>query len=257
MTTLLFVAWRSGGNRDRQWGPVARLDKDLGHYRFAYTNGAKLLKGFSPLPGMTDLNEVYESDELLPIFQSRLLSRSRSEYRDFLTWGGFNPDMPPEPLELLGVTEGLRATDLLELFPCPAPDAANRFRMKFFLHGVRHMPLEAQKEISRLCPGESLGLMFDVCNWNDPQAVAIRTCPSQERKRLLIGYMPRYLARDTKALLDSIPTGGIRLTVERVNIDAPLQQRLLCRMESPWPKSYVPCEGEEFQPLAGVLPCPT
>lgn len=254
MNTLLFVAWRSGGNHDRQWGPVGRLDKDLGHYRFAYTKGAKLLKGFPPFPGMTDLNEVYESDELLPIFQSRLLSRSRPEYRDFLTWGGFNPDTPPEPLELLGVTEGLRATDLLELFPCPTPDAENRLRIKFFLHGVRHMPAETQKEIGQLRQGESLGIMFDVSNWNDPEAVAIRTCP--QRKRLLIGYMPRYLALDTKALFGSVSAGEIKLTVERVNIDAPMQQRLLCQMEAPWPESYSPCGGEEFQPLAGALPCP-
>lgn len=253
MNRLLFVAWRSGGgNRDRQWGPVARVDNEQGHYRFAYTKGAKLLKGFSPFPGMTDLEEVYESDELLPIFQSRLLSRSRPEYRDFLAWSGFDPDAPPEPLELLGVTEGLRATDLLELFPCPMPDPANRFRIKFFLHGVRHMPADAQKEIGLLRQGESLGLMFDVSNWNDPQAVAVRTCP--DRKRLLIGYMPRYLARDTKALFGFVQAGEIKLTVERVNIDAPMQQRLLCRLDAPWPKAYSPCEGEEFQPLVGALP---
>jgi hypothetical protein len=254
MSKLLFVAWRSGGGGDSQWGPVARVDNELGHYRFAYTKGAKLLKGFSPFPGMPNLGEVYESDELLPIFQSRLLSRSRPEYRDFLAWSGFNPDSPPEPLELLGVTEGLRATDLLELFPCPAPDSMNCFNIKFFLHGVRHMPAETQKEIGLLRREESLGLMFDVSNWNDCHAVAIRTCP--DRKRLLIGYMPRYLARDTKALFGSVSTGEIKVTVERVNPDAPMQQRLLCRMEAPWPQSYSPCKGEEFQPFVGALPCP-
>jgi hypothetical protein len=35
-----------------------------------------------------------------------------------------------------------------------------------------------------------------------------------------------------------------------VNRDAPLQQRLLCRMQSCWPDDFQPCSGHEFQPIA-------
>src|SRR3546814_11059461 len=54
---------------------------------------------------------------------NRLLSRSRPEYEAWLTWSGFDPKDPPEPLAVLGVTEGIRQTDALEVFPRPLPDA--------------------------------------------------------------------------------------------------------------------------------------
>lgn len=253
MSKVLYVAWRSSEGNVPQWGPVGRLDNELGHYRFVYTKGVKSLKDFSPFPGMMDMEQVYESDDLLPVFQNRMLSRSRPEYRDFLKWSGFDPDVPPNPLDLLGVTEGLRATDKLELFPCPRPDADNHYNIKFFLHGVRYMPDAVRGEIGKVEVGESLGFMFDVSNWVDPFAVAVRTCPP--RDRLLIGYMPRYLARDVKTLFDSQQARDIRLAVARVNPDAPMQQRLLCHMDAPWPESFSPCAGEEFQPIVEELAC--
>ncbi len=253
MHKTLYVAWRASEDNASQWGPVGRLDNELGHYRFVYTRGAETLRGFSPFPGMTDLGKAYESDELLPVFQNRMLSRSRPEYRDFLKWGGFDPDSPPHPLDLLGVTEGVRATDRLELFPCPQPDGNNRYSVKFFLHGIRHMPDAARTEIIGIDPDENLGFMFDVSNGVDPFAVAVRTCPP--RNRTLIGYLPRYLARDVKALFSRVRARDIHLNAERVNPDAPMQQRLLCHMDAPWPESFSPCEGEEFQPMIAELAC--
>ncbi|HEY8751171.1 MAG TPA: hypothetical protein VIM11_24520 [Tepidisphaeraceae bacterium] len=46
----------------------------------------------------------------------------------------------------------------------------------------------------------------------------------------------------------------VELRVERVNPGAPLQQRLLCRMNSCWPSGFSPCHDEDFQPIAGHLP---
>lgn len=255
MSKVLYVAWRSSKNEDNtsQWGPVGRLDNELGHYRFVYTKGAKKLNGFTPFPGMSDMKQVYESNDLLPVFHNRMLSRSRPEYRDFLEWGGFNSEQPPNPLDLLGITEGLRATDTLELFPCPQPDANNQYDIKFFLHGIRYMPDAVHNEIRRLDSGEKLGFMFDVSNDFDPYAVAIRTC--SPRNRLLLGYMPCYLARDVKVLFGNFQAQNIHLEVARVNPNAPMQQRLLCHMNSPWPESFFPCEGEEFQPIVEEPAC--
>ncbi len=253
MSKVLYVAWRSSEKDAPQWGPVGRLDNELGHYRFVYTKGARCLKDFAPFPGMTDVEQVYESDDLLPVFQNRMLSPSRPEYRDFLKWSGFDPEYPPNPLDLLGITEGLRATDKLELFPCPQPDANNQYSIRFFLHGIRYMPDAAREEIKAIESGESLGFMFDVSNWVDQFAVAIRTCPP--RDRVLLGYLPRYLSRDVKVLFDNVQARDIRLEAVRVNPDAPMQQRLLCLMRAPWPESFSPCEGEEFQPIVEELAC--
>ena len=113
----LFVAWRPAAPQ-AGWRPIGRLEHDDGTYRFFYTAGARK-PGFRPFSQMEDLDQVYESDELFPVFANRLLSQSRPEYDDFLRWGGFEVSNPPEPIVILGVTEGLRQTDAIEVFPCP------------------------------------------------------------------------------------------------------------------------------------------
>ena len=67
--------------------------------------------------------------------------------------------------------------------------------------------------------------------------------------QLTLGYLPRYLARDFRKLIDSHGTGGMRIFVHRVNHDAPFQQRLLCRMNASWPVNFEPCSDEAFQPI--------
>lgn len=247
MNNALFVAWRAGDEAHGRWGPVGRLEGTDGGYRFVYTRGATTLEGFRPFPGMTDLDATYESDELFPLFANRLMGRSRPEYEAFLVWGGFDPNHPPDPIALLSVTEGRRATDSIELFPCPLPDAEGCFVTKFFLHGVRWMDRSAWERIAKLRPGEELALMLDVMNAYDPQAVVVRTCDVQGR--MLLGYVPRYLAYDIRSLCLTCEPDYIELTVERINADAPLQHRVLCRMKACWPDTFRPCGGEEFEPL--------
>jgi hypothetical protein len=249
MNSVLFVAWRAGDESRGRWGPVGRLERTDEGYRFTYTQGAKMLEGFRPFPGMPDLERVYESDELFPLFSNRLLGRSRPEYEAFLRWGGFDPDNPPDPIALLGVMEGRRETDSIEVFPCPAPDAEGRYVAKFFLHGVRWMGSEAWERISRLQPGDPLYLMLDVMNPYDKNAVAVRTGGAQEQGRVLIGYVPRYLAPDICKLCQLCDPASIELTVHRVNNDAPMQHWVLCQMKACWPEDFHPCSGREFQPL--------
>ncbi len=250
MKNALFVAWRSTDASTCRWGPVGRLDFHNGFFRFFYTRGARTLPGFSPFPGMPDLEQVYESKALFPIFANRMLPPKRPEYRDYLTWSGFNPETTPDPLAVLGVTEGRRATDKVEVFPCPEPEAG-RYRSKFFLHGVRHMPEEARTLLGELRTGDSLGFMLDAANANDRQAVAVCARPPRMVSFMgIIGYLPRYAARDVATLCRLVDPGEIVLRVERVNNNAPLQQLLLCSIDAPWPSSFHPCGGDDFQPAA-------
>lgn len=249
MENALFVAWRSGGPTTGHWGPVGKLEHVDDGYRFVYTHGARTLKGFEPFPEMPDVTRIYESDTLFPLFANRLLSRSRPEYAAYLTWSGFDQPDPPDPIAILGVTRGLRATDALELFPCPVPDVEGRYSAKFFLHGFRHMPEAARGRVDRLEPGESLEYMFDVSNRFDPEAVALRTCDSAGQ--FLVGYVPRYLAREVRTL-HAHCVDRVSISVARVNHSAPAQQRLLCRMSSCWPSDFRPCGGKEFEPVPSV-----
>jgi len=252
MNNALFVAWRSGDSSNGCWGPVGRLEHVANGYRFVYTRGAQTLAGFRPFSGMPDLEAVYESEELFPLFANRLLARSRPEYVDFLHWGGFDPNNPPDPLAVLGVTEGRRATDSLEVFPCPLPDADGCYINKFFLHGIRWRPPEVIERIGKLQPGEVLSLMPDPNNHYDRDAVAVRTS-IENGDNFQIGYVPRYLASEVRRLCAQCDPDAVKLIVERVNLDAPLQHRLLCRMKACWPSNFRPCAGPEFQPIAKEL----
>lgn len=247
----LLVASRSADPSNGGWSPIGRLEFKDGTYRFAYTNGARTAVGFTPFSGMENLEEIYESNELFPVFANRLLPKSRPEYDAYLQWSGFDPANPPDPIAVLGVTEGIRRTDMIELFPCPVPDEQGCYLSKFFLHGLRYMPDSAKARVMSLQQDEPLYPMLDLCNPADRNAVALRTVNAD---RLMLGYVPRYLAHDVWKLFQGCDPEFINVFVHRVNRDAPLQQRLLCRMHACWPEDFQPCSGEEFQPIPKGLP---
>jgi len=252
MNTALFVASRQTTPKGGHWAPVGKLEHGPEGYRFQYLQGARRRDFFQPFPEMPDLERVYDSEELFPLFANRLLARSRPEYEAYLTWGGFDPDQPPDPISLLSVTEGRRATDNLELFPCPHPDTDGCYVSRFFLHGMRYLPDASLQRAADLQMGESLGLMLDISNPYDPYAVAVRTC--DDTARSMIGYVPRYLARDIFQLSLQCQPDFLSLTVARVNRTAPLQQRLLCQMNCCWPEGFLPCAGNDFQPIVTGQP---
>lgn len=247
----LLVASRSADPSNGGWSPIGRLEFDHGTYRFVYTKGARTAVGFTPFSGMEDLEQIYESNELFPVFANRLLPKSRPEYEAYLQWSGFDPANPPDPIAILGVTEGIRRTDLIEVFPCPVPDEKSCYLNKFFMHGLRYMPEAAKERIGRLKQDEPLFLMPDLCNSTDPSAVALRTVNGD---RVMLGYVPRYLAQDVWKLFQECDRDFIHVFVHRVNRDAPLQQRLLCRMHACWPDGFQPCSGEAFQPIPEGVP---
>jgi hypothetical protein len=256
MKNVLFVAWRAESPTGGTWSPIGRLEHEGERFRFSYTKGATTALNFHPFSGMENLEQVYESEDLFPVFANRLLPQTRPEYEAFLKWGAFDADTPPDPISILAVTEGIRQTDSIELFPCPVPDQSGCYVNKFFLHGLRHMPVATRARVDRLQPGEELFLSLDIGNKFDSNAVSLRTNGDEV---FVIGYVPRYLARDVWQIVAGCEPEFINVTVARVNRDAPLQQRLLCLMRACWPNNFVPCSDEEFQPLAPAMAsaCPT
>jgi hypothetical protein len=245
----LFLAWQDP--RSRRWFPVGKLSykKDEGIYRFVYTKGAKVAPNFMPLGHMKDLTAIYESEELFPLFANRLMSSKRPEYQNFLHWLDLQED-EADPIALLARTEGIRETDSLTVFPCPEPDLKGKYQVHFFSHGVRHLPDHAIQIVNQLQPGAPLYLMPDPQNPYDTWAMALRT----DDPATIVGYCPRYLAKDfLNVLVDSNPT-NVKVKVVRVNIDAPIQLRLLCGLEAYWPEGFEPCSGELFEELAENIP---
>jgi len=240
---ILYVAWQDPN--DRHWRPVGRLSFEDERFRFVYTYGAKTAKNFLPFGRMTNLHSVYESSELFPLFSNRLLNKNRPEYEEYLEWLNI-PAGKDDPLALLGRSGGIRGTDSLVIFPCPEPTSEGKYTLSFFSQGLRYLTREALEVIGNLKSENQLYLLLDVQNTIDPSAVAIRT----EKPLCIIGYIPRYFAEDFHFLLQGECNNSVRVYVDQVNQNAPIQFRLLCRINADWPETFKPCSGEMYQPLA-------
>ncbi|CAN5480422.1 HIRAN domain-containing protein [soil metagenome] len=240
----LFVAWRSPSTQS--WYTIGRLTFEAGVYRFAYTQGARDAQqrgGFTPLASFPQLEQIYESETLFPLFSNRLPSPSRPDYAEFIEWMSV-PQDADDPVALLARSGGERATDQLEVYPRPELEADGLYHIHFFAHGLRYFPQASRERAERLTPGEQLRLMHDLQNEHDPNALLLRTAQQTPGDIHLVGYCPRYLAPDVLRLLRADTGSELQVAVERVNPPpAPVQFRLLCNMTLRWPDS-------EFQPFS-------
>jgi hypothetical protein len=239
---VLYLAWQDP--TERTWVPVGKLSFEDGMYRFVYTHGALRFANFIPFGRMKDLHAIYESRELFPLFANRLLPKSRPEYKDFLYWLNVKED-EDDPLALLALTGGIRETDSLTVFPCPEKTPENTYHVHFFSQGIRYLPDATIDRVNSLSPGDLLYLMPDPQNPTDSFAIALRT----KDPPVIVGYCPRYLSKDFHVFLRALPR-EMKLCVERINPEAPMQLRLLCSLTAPWPKDFQPCSDPDYRPLA-------
>jgi len=240
----VYIAWQYPDSRS--WAPVGRLTRDDSLYKFVYTRGAEDAgKKFQPFGRMQDLHVAYQSDELFPLFANRVLPKSRPEYGEYLEWLGLSKQSH-DVMDELSRTGGLRATDSLELFPCPEPDANKNYETYFFSRGLRHMYADNQERARQLKPGENLYLMRDLQNKFDSMALLVRTGDPIS----LVGYAPQYYSSEFTQLLKSVGEQDVKVSVERVNPDAPIQYRVLCKLSSPWPANFSPCSERSYKALA-------
>ncbi len=238
----LFVAWQEP--ESHHWTPVGRLTQEDDEYHFVYTCGAKIFPNFIPFGRMKDLDVEYISEELFPLFSNRVLPKSRPEYKAYLDWLGMS-DISYDALEELARTGGLRATDSVELFPCPEPTEKNTYEVYFFTRGLNYLHTENVKRTSELKVGESLYIMQDVQNEIDEMALLLRTGDPIS----LVGYAPKYYSSEFSQLISILGNEGTKVTVERINLDAPMQYRVLCKLSSPWPVGFYPCSEGEYKPV--------
>ena len=241
----LFLAWQDKA-RTRHWFPVGRLDVDLPHsqYRFRYTQGADVARahaGFPPMVDFPELHRDYRSSELFPMFQNRVITRGRPDFADYLR----RLDLPEEadPIEMLSVDGGFRATDSFEVFPKIEKRDDGAFRCRFFLHGWRHLTDIAQQRLDKLAAGEKLYVALELTNPETQMAVQIQTLDY-----CMIGWASRYLVNDLMATIAKAP-GDYKAYVVRLNpVPAPSKQRVLVELSGHWP-DHDPMTTAEFRPL--------
>lgn len=243
----LFLAWQDKA-RTRQWFPVGRLDVDTNAalYRFRYTHGADLAHekaGFPPLMDFPDLKKDYRSSRLFPMFQNRVITPGRPDFASYLQ----RLDLPLEadPIKMLSVDGGFRATDSFEVFPKIERRDDGAFRCRFFLHGCRHVNVAAQQRLESLQAGEALYVTLELTNPATQMAVQLQTTDYS-----MIGWAPRYLVSDLVAAIAKAP-GDYQAQVVKVNpIPAPSKQRVLVELRGHWP-DHDPMTTDEFRPLVG------
>lgn len=247
----LFVAWQQQSKRG--WYPVGRLDADVGadYYRFRYLQGAIEAAeqcGFVPFDSFPDIEGDSVSSELFPFFANRLQNSNQPGFGEYLRRLDLATEIGEafDPIEVLAVSEGRRATDNLEIFPRVTRTEGRPFTIKFFLHGWRYLPADRTQRVLELQPGHELRIAIEANNPATHFAVQLQT-----DDLVPIGYAPRYLVNDLADVIlrCSIPVSA---TVSRVNLPpAPPSQRLLVSFEGCWPDDYEPMSGNQFQVLVG------
>nr|VFJ71190.1 MAG: HIRAN domain-containing protein [Candidatus Kentron sp. FW] len=218
---VLYVGWQNP--ETRRWYTIGCLVKRNERYQFNYTKGALDASKASPssfqyLERMKDPDKTYYSDKLFPLFANRLLNKSRPEYPEYLTWMSVDEDTGE--LELLARSGGRRATDQFCIYPKVEPNEKGEIVLYFFSHGIRYLKNTEQEKIEHLKPGDTLQLTPEN-NDHDSYALSLETESS-----VRIGYCPRYLNQGLRRISGQ---SLISLVVEKVNPDAPLQFRLLCK----------------------------
>jgi hypothetical protein len=242
----LFLAWQDK-NRTRGWFPVGRLDSDRAHsaYRFRYTAGADIAQreaGFPPLLDFPDLHQDYRSKELFPMFKNRVIMPGRPDFADYLA--RLDLEGEPDPIEMLAIDGGFRATDSFEVFPKIETLEDGSFRCRFFLHGWRHVNPEAQQRLNRLVTGEPLYLSLELTNPATGTAIQIQT-----EDYHMIGWAPRYLLKDLMAVMSQTPRQYAAFVVRVNPVPAPSKQRVLIELGGHLPAGYQPMSSQEFEPL--------
>lgn len=240
MINKLILAWRNPENR--RWTPVGNLSYKDKLYYFNYTNGVKGTK-FQTFGQMNSLNTTYVSEKLFPIFENRLLSKSRPEYNDFLNWLGVDNINTDDRLMELSRSRGIRATDELQLFPIPEKNNNNSYEVLFFSHGISHISEHYIQRLSKLNINDTLPIMKDVQNEVDPLALSLR---AQGDPAELLGYCPAFFVKDFNKLMEINGNKNVHVTVEKINSTAPLQLKLLCKLTTKWPSNFKPFSGKDF-----------
>lgn len=243
----LFVAWQNPGTR--RFYPVGRLAQIEGAgcedgFEFVYIQGALQANGFQPFVSFPNLNQVYRGQELFPMFDNRLVSQKRSDFPEYIAQLGL-PPATVSPITILSRSSGRRATDTLELFPLPEFEPDYGYRTWFWAHSLRNLTPDVQQRLLRLSPDEQVFPQCDTGNPEDGFAIELLS-----EDGLRIGSMPTYLLDDAHTLQESCTF--CEVYVDRLNPPpVPIQQRLLCRLESCWPEGFIPYSTARYQPLAG------
>jgi hypothetical protein len=249
----LFLAWQEP--KSHHWFPIGCLEFDGDKYHFFYIQGVEKARheGFTSVYSLPELDKIYSSTELFPLFSNRLMSPSRSDYSKYIESLNI-PAGEDDPMTVLSRSGGSKATDTYEVFPCPEIDNKGNYHTHFFLRGLRYMPKCSIDKAAQLQQGDLLYLSHDFQNPYDSKSLLLHT---EDRHNL--GYCPRYLSQDIFTTIEKYPQ-QVKVTIDRVNLPpVPMQFRLLCNLdlslssETIHERIFEPFAGDDYQPLKTTI----
>ncbi len=98
---------------------------------------------------MTD--PLLEPFQLKPLtLRNRIMTSGRRGFDDYLKLLDLDQREATDPLEILAIDGGYRATDQYEVFPKIERRENGAFRCRFFLHGWRHTNDDAKRRLNAL-----------------------------------------------------------------------------------------------------------
>lgn len=182
----LFVIWRAptaAGTR-HVIGTLARTPQG---YAFEYlpqhATEAAAQSGFREIFGFPVAGHVFESRYLFPIFQERIPSPARADFKRMMAdWGVERVD---DPIEVLARSGGVLATDRLELAEFRAEDDPLTVPLEFRIAGLQKRPGASAK----LAIGDSLKLEREPENVADAHATLVARIDGET-----VGYVPQQYA---------------------------------------------------------------
>jgi hypothetical protein len=229
----LVVTWQHP--EDRLIDPIGLLDFDGESYRFGYIRHALDVKDFRPLLGFRELDAIYASDHLFPIFAQRVMDPRRPDYQRYVERLGLPEDATP--WEQIARSQGSRVGDTIQLLPEPVNDGGT-ITGQFLVHGVRHVPgrsvtfggrrievtrEEVESALATLSPGDRLDIARQPENKWNPLALMVLA-----QSVTPVGWVPNLLLDDMHQLMGRTE---VAVTVAHVNgPDAPWHLRLLARL---------------------------
>ncbi|WP_034437980.1 hypothetical protein [Acinetobacter lwoffii] len=234
----VFVMWQDSTGT-RMWYPVAKLTQDDSlNYVLKYTKGSNHEK-FSSFPSMQDTLKSYTSPRLFSFFRNRLIPESRPEHDSMFEWSGLSAESK-DYLELLAISGGEKKTDHFRIVNIPKNEDGF-YRIKFFVSSINYLTDEEKVKLAELKVNDGLNYQIDKFNDIDPDATIL--LKEEDTK---VGYLPHYLCKDLKNLRNYLNDEQIKISIKKINKEAPSQFKILCELKAPWPTNFKAFSDEEF-----------
>ena len=184
----LYLIWKCEETR-RQY-IVGQLTRN-GQYEFNYCEEIEeaLKAGFKTLISFEDLNQIYTSKELFPVFSSRLPDRKRKDIDKILEKYGLQEYDSYQLLKRSGAKLPIDNIQFID----PILNFEEAFEKVFYLAGARHY-LECKGKLctkeNRVTRGDEVFLQHEKENPYDSNAVCVKDVDDR-----VLGYVPRYYSK--------------------------------------------------------------